>query len=138
MEKRYFETPIEVRYRDTDSMGHVIASVYYEYMMHAYLSFMHKLMDIPMEDKIPQIMGRSSCEYVKPARYGDLIMVRSSVTRFGTKSLDVEYLMESVGGVGHRIATGSSSHIMYDYKVRQPILISDAFKKSVLDFQTRL
>ncbi|CAB3773106.1 acyl-CoA thioesterase [Paraburkholderia humisilvae] len=137
MQKRYFETSIEVRYRDTDSLGHVAAPVYYEYMLQVYLAFMHDLLDIPSDEKIPQIMGKTSCVYVAPVRYGDIVLVRSSVTRFGAKSLDVEYLMDSEG-MDKRIATGSSSHVMFDYAANAPIQLSEDFKESVMRFQGSL
>ncbi|VWC62493.1 thioesterase superfamily protein [Burkholderia lata] len=37
MSKRHYETPIHVKYRDTDSMGHVSSPVYYDYLQHSYL-----------------------------------------------------------------------------------------------------
>jgi acyl-CoA thioester hydrolase len=138
MEKRYFKTAIDVRYRDTDSMGHVAAPVYYEYMLHAYLTFMHDLLDVPPAEKIPHIMGKTSCEYKLPARYGDVINIKSSVTRFGTKSFDVEYLMELDGRADKLIAVGQSSHVTFDYQSNMPIAIPDEFKQSVLRFQNCL
>jgi acyl-CoA thioester hydrolase len=138
MEKKHFETSIEVRYRDTDSLGHIAAPVYYEYMLHTYLAFMHEILGIPVGEKIPQIMGRTSCEYIMPARYGDTIKVRSSVTRFGTKSFDIEYLMEYADGTGKPIAKGSSSHVMFDYDAHAPVTLSDSFKDAVMRFQGSL
>ena len=47
MSKRHYETPIHVKYRDTDSMGHVSSPVYYDYLQHSYLCYMFDLLGLP-------------------------------------------------------------------------------------------
>ncbi|EAY70776.1 hypothetical protein BDAG_03583 [Burkholderia dolosa AU0158] len=104
-------------------------------MLHAYLAFMHDLLDIPAAEKIPHIIGKTSCEYRRPARYGDTINVKCRVTRFGTKSFDIEYLMELDENADKLIAVGQSSHVTFDYESGTPIPIPDTFKQAVIDFQ---
>lgn len=135
MEKKHFETSIEVKYRDTDSMGHVSSQVYYDYLQHAYLTFMHRLLEMPFSEKLPHIMVKTACEYVKPAQYGDTIKVCSSVTRFGSKSFELEHLMVRGDGDDAVVAKASSTHVMYDYSSNATIPVPEAFKNRVLEFQ---
>lgn len=60
MSNKAFETPVEIRYRDTDSMGHVSSPVYYDYMQSAYLEYMHDLLELPKSEKLPHIMVKTS------------------------------------------------------------------------------
>jgi len=141
MSKQYHETQIEVKYRDTDSAGHVSSPVYYDYLQHAYLKFMFSLLDASHSEKIPQIMVKTACEYVKPARFGDILTVRSAVTKFGTKSFEVEYLMSAEGDSRPEpelVARASSTHVMFDYETERTAPVTDDFKRRVLDFQGTL
>ncbi|WP_028224634.1 acyl-CoA thioesterase [Paraburkholderia ferrariae] len=135
MQKGYFETPIEVKYRDTDSAGHVSSAVYYDYLQHAYLTFMHRLLDLPLSEKLPHIMVKTACEYVQPAQYGDRITVRSSVTRFGSKSFDLEHLMVKADDAQSVVAKAFSTHVMFDYAENATMPVPDSFKRQVAKFQ---
>lgn len=135
MEKKYFETSIEVKYRDMDSAGHVSSPVYYDYLQHAYLTFMHDLLALPLSQKLPHIMVKTSCEYVKPAQYGDRIKVRSSVTRFGAKSFDLEHLMVHADEPDAVLAKAFSTHVMFDYSNNATVPVPDSFKERVIQFQ---
>jgi acyl-CoA thioester hydrolase len=138
MTKRSYETAVEVRYRDTDSLGHISSPVYYNYLQDAYLSFMFWLLEQPKDAKIPQIMVKTACEYMRPAKFGDTLDIECSVVRFGGKSFDVEYLMYKRDAEKTLVAKGYSTHVMYDYVRQQTMAVTDDFKKRVLDFQGAL
>lgn len=135
MKKQYFETPIEVKYRDVDAMGHVGSAVYYDYLQHAYLTFMHALLDLPLSSKLPHIMVKTACEYVRPARYGDRLKVCSSITRFGQKSFDIEHVMRLDTDDEPIVAKAYSTHVMFDYEHHASLPVPDAFKRQVERFQ---
>lgn len=135
MDTHHFETPIDVKYRDVDAMGHVGSAVYYDYLQHAYLTFMHALLDLPLSRKLPHIMVKTACEYVRPARYGDRLKVCSRVTRFGSKSFDIEHLMRLDEDGEPIVAKAYSTHVMFDYERNATLPVPDAFKTRVERFQ---
>lgn len=143
MTRKYFETRIDVKYRETDAMGHVSSPVYYDYLQHAYLTYMHDLLELPYSEKLPHIMVKTSCEYLKPAQYGDTITVRSSVTRFGSKSFELEYLMVRDGQADAEdsaddqavVARAVSTHVMFDYGSKTTVPVPEEFRTRVLSFQ---
>ncbi|KML47645.1 MULTISPECIES: acyl-CoA thioesterase [Burkholderia] len=143
MTRKYFETRIDVKYRETDAMGHVSSPVYYDYLQHAYLTYMHDLLELPYSEKLPHIMVKTSCEYLKPAQYGDTITVRSSVTRFGSKSFELEYLMvrdpqadtEDSADDHAVVARAVSTHVMFDYGSKSTVPVPEEFRTRVLSFQ---
>ncbi|WP_333681945.1 acyl-CoA thioesterase [Dyella sp.] len=138
MAKRYFETDIEVDYLDTDAMGHVSAPVYYAYMLRTYLKFMHELLQMPLPQKLPHIMIKTACEYLHPARYGDVIKVASSVTHLGSKSFALDYLMTLPRQSETVLAKASSTHVMFDYAANATTPMTDDFKQRVMSFQGAL
>ncbi|WP_133646413.1 acyl-CoA thioesterase [Paraburkholderia flava] len=136
MSKRHYETPIQVKYRDTDSMGHVSSPVYYDYLQHSYLSYMFDLLDLPRSEKLPHIMVKTQCEYLSPALFGDNLTVRSSVVKFGSKSFELEHVMERDDSTV--VARGASTHVMFDYATNRTAIVPEDFKEKVLTFQGSL
>lgn len=138
MTKKCYETNIAVKYRETDATGHVSSPVYYDYLQHAYLTYMHDLLSLPFSEKLPHIMVKTSCEYLKPAQYGDTITVHTSVTRFGSKSFELEHLMVRDGAAQDEdaiVARAYSTHVMYDYENHATKAVPEEFKHRVLSFQ---
>jgi acyl-CoA thioester hydrolase len=133
--KKSYRKQIDVAYRDIDTAGHVSSTVYYNYMQNAYVFVMHKLMSLPWDEKIPQIMVKTSCEYIAPAKFGDQLNIDLLITRFGTKSFEIEYVISRSGSSEQTIAKGASTHVMFDYKSGKTLPVSDEFKRLVTDFQ---
>lgn len=135
MTQRCFETNIEIRYRDTDSMGHVSSPVYYDYMQSSYLEYMHSILSIPKEKKLPHIMVRTACDYVSQAKYGERLVVCSRITKFGTKSFEMEHVMHVDDEKREIAARATSVHVMFDYEKQATYSVPDDFKHAVLSFQ---
>jgi acyl-CoA thioester hydrolase len=137
MDAQSYNVKVLVKYLDTDTFGHVSAPVYYEYMLHAYLEFMHLIMAIPKAEKLPNIMLKTACEYYHPVKYGDVIDICARVLKIGKKSFDVEYLMSIEEENGKRqVARGQSTHVMYDYERSCSIDIPDSFKRQIEMYQS--
>lgn len=130
-----FQTNIEIRYRDTDSMGHVSSPIYYDYMQTAYLEFMHHILELPKSKKLPHIMVKTSCEYISQAKYGDKLCVFSHITKFGTKSFEMEHMMHIDDANRELVAKATSVHVMYDYEKQGTYAVPEDFKNTILDFQ---
>jgi acyl-CoA thioester hydrolase len=138
MTRNSFQTKLSIRYRDTDSMGHVSSPVYYDYMQSAYLEYMHGILEIPKSKKLPHIMVKTACEYVAQAKYGDRLRVRSHITKFGTKSFEMEHVMELDDASEVVVARAMSLHVMYDYEKQATYAVPESFKDLVLTYQGAL
>ncbi len=139
MAKKYFILNLEVKYRDTDSMGHVSSPVYYEYIQHAYVKYMHTLLAIPFSEKLPQIMVKTSCEYIAPAVLCDRLRVTCSVTDFGNKSFGMQYdIYQENKDERKLIAKGTSKHVCFDYHFNKSVPVPEEMKTRVLNFQGAL
>ena len=132
---RAFTQQFGVSYRDQDPAGHVSATMYYVYMLNAYMAYAHELLDVPLTDGIPQIMLKTACEYVHPAKWGDTLEVSALITRLGTKSFDIAYRITIAGHPEQVIATGSSTHVAYDYTSERTVPLSLAFRERVRAYQ---
>ncbi|KZK92629.1 1,4-dihydroxy-2-naphthoyl-CoA hydrolase [Pseudovibrio sp. Ad5] len=135
MTQKAYETPIDIRYRDTDSMGHVSSPIYYDYMQSAYLEYMHDLLKLPKSEKLPHIMVKTSCDYVSQALYGDHLVVLSRVTKFGGKSFEMQHEMRLGDADGRVVANAASTHVMFDYEKQATYPVPDEFKTAVAALQ---
>lgn len=135
MTRRSFQTNIEIRYRDTDSMGHVSSPIYYDYLQTAYLEYMHHILELPKSKKLPHIMVKTSCEYISQAKYGDKLVVFSHIIKFGSKSFEMEHVMHIDDEERRVVAKAVSVHVMYDYEKQGTYLVPDDFKKAIQTFQ---
>ena len=135
MTQRAFETRIEGRYRDTDSMGHISSPIYYDYMQSAYLEYMHALLELPKSEKLPHIMVKTACEYISQAYYGDTVVVLSKVSKFGGKSFEIDHEIRLGSADGRVVAKLQSVHVMFDYEKQSTYPVPDDFRSRVAEFQ---
>ncbi len=135
MSSKPFKTQITIRYRDTDSMGHVSSPVYYDYLQTGYLEYMHELLRLPKTEKLPHIMVQTSCEYMSQARYGDTLTVLSRVSEIGVKSFEMEHIMQLEADNNRVVARAKSVHVMFDYAAQKTQVVPDSFKRDVAAFQ---
>jgi acyl-CoA thioester hydrolase len=80
-------------------------------------------------------MLKTSCEYVHPAKWGDTLEVHARITRLGTKSFDIEYLITLMGDEERVIAKGASTHVCYDYELERTVPLSADFRERVRAYQ---
>src|SRR5580658_10997233 len=82
---QFYDTTIRVRYGETDQMGVVYYGNYYTWFeigrveFCRQLGFEYKQMEI--EDDSFIVVVEASCRYKRPARFDDLLIVRTRVTQ---------------------------------------------------------
>ena len=115
--KDFAETTIRVRYAETDQMGVVYYGNYYTWFevgrveLCRQLGFEYRKMEI--EDDSFLVVAESRCRYKRPARFDDLLTIRTRViaaqrrtVRFGYEIIHQES--------GATIATGETVHVICD------------------------
>lgn len=127
---------LEVVFRDLDAMGHVNNAVYFTYLETARLRYLKELLELDALLGIPVIMAEARCSYMTPAVYGDKLVVGVGISRFGTKSFDMIYRVET--DRGRVVATAHTVQVMYDYSTNQTTAVPDWFKVRVLEKQGSL
>jgi acyl-CoA thioester hydrolase len=115
---RIVETPIRVRYAETDKMGVVYHAHYVvwfevgrtEYCRAAGLPY--RAME---EAGLLILVTGVECRYRRPARYDDALAVRASMTELGSRGLSFAY--EIVRGE-EVLADGSTRHVFANIEGR--------------------
>jgi acyl-CoA thioester hydrolase len=131
-----FYHPIEVRYGDLDPQAHLNNARYLTYMEQARIHYVKHLglwdggsfMDIGI------ILAKVEITFHAPILFGQPVRVGMRTTRLGTKSMEMEYILEDTK-TGQALATGSSVQVAYDYRGGQSIPIPDSWRQAIKDFE---
>jgi acyl-CoA thioester hydrolase len=99
-----------VRFRDCDAMGHVNNAVYSTYLEEARIGV--------LGDLIAFILARVEIDFRSELRAGEEVEVRTRCSRIGTKSFDLEHVIEADGRV---VAEAKSVLVSYDYDRGQSV-----------------
>ncbi len=120
---------IQIRFRDTDGMGHVNNAVFMSYCETARLEFYRKHHpNLRGPHDIPFILASTRIDYRRPLELDqDRIEVELTVPRIGTTSWDFAYDIRPPGG-GKAFAEAVTVMVAYDYKQATKIPISDEYR----------
>src|SRR5215510_2824187 len=111
----FHDATIRVRYAETDQMGVVYHSNYLIWFEIGRVEFMralgfeYKLME--SEDNCYIVVAEVSCRYLHPARYDELVRVRTRIAQAGNRVVKYFYelLRDSDGAL---LATGATTHVI--------------------------
>jgi len=129
--KDYAETTIRVRYAETDQMGVVYHGNYFTWFevgrveLCRQLGFEYKRMEI--EDDSIIVVAEASCRYKRPARFDDLLIVRTRLTQSQRRTLRFAYdIIDQQSN--QLIATGETTHVICDHEGR-PKSLPEKYRK---------
>jgi acyl-CoA thioester hydrolase len=116
VEQNAFSTPIDVRFRDLDAMGHVNNAVFFTYFEEGRLAF---FISASPKEKFPGfdfILAHISCDYLKPVTIDDRLALQIRVEKIGGKSFTFDYTVLDRNETDVIYATGKSVQVCYDYE----------------------
>ena len=111
----FSETLARVRYQETDQMGMVYYGNYFTYFEIGRVEYMrekgviYKQMETESDTFIP--VTEAHCRYLRPARYDDVLRIRTRVSESRRRSVRFTYeiLRQETGEL---LATGETTHII--------------------------
>ncbi len=119
--KDYAEAITRVRYAETDQMGVVYHGNYFTWFeigrveLCRQLGFEYKQMEI--EDDSFIVVAEAHCRYKQPARFDDVLSIRTRVTQSQRRTLRFGYEILNQAS-GELIATGETLHVICDRRGR--------------------
>jgi acyl-CoA thioester hydrolase len=131
------KTPIQIRFKDVDRLGHVNNANHITYFELARVNYFNELMGknakIDWEDE-SLILAKIEMEYKQPILPEDKIAAYTWVSRLGSKSFDMScsIVKEEKGGVETEVARGLAVIVCFNYKLNQTILIPETWKEKMM------
>jgi len=127
----YADTTIRVRYAETDQMGVVYYANYLVWFevgrveLCRQLGFEYKQME-SLDDTFI-VVAKASCRYKKPARYDDVLTIRTRVADSQRRTIRFGYEIFNQAS-GELIATGETLHVICDRQGR-PKSLPDKYQR---------
>jgi acyl-CoA thioester hydrolase len=121
---------VEVRFGDTDAMGHVNNAVYLTYIETARVAWWAEITGEPIIRDPGRseslILAEADVAFRAPIFFGDAVVVETRATRIGRSSVHVEHRLTAASdGQRPRLAATCSSVIVrYDYVHERPVPFS--------------
>ncbi|MFV0388301.1 MAG: acyl-CoA thioesterase [Pyrinomonadaceae bacterium] len=112
---------IRVRYAETDQMGIVHHSNYYVWFEFGRSEFCRtrgfSYQEMEAEDGLMMVVAETNCRYVAPAKYDELITVRTRISDLRSRGLTFEYEIFREAD-DKRLAFGTTKHVITDSNKR--------------------
>lgn len=119
----FFDLKVRVRYAETDQMGVVYHGNYAQYFEMGRVEWLRNLgLSYAFMEKEGVMLPVVSLtmNYKKPARYDDMLMVRTIFKK--QESVKIEFDYEIYNEVNELLTTGNSVLVFVDMKTGRPIL----------------
>ena len=124
-----YRHPIEIRYNDTDALGHVNNAVYFSYFEAARGGYYTEVVGHPFgtgpdAEKRTFVIAEAHITYRAPAFYGEPLFVAVRVGWVSRSAFCLEYLVEveaSPIGDARVVADGSTVQVFYDLARGRPM-----------------
>jgi acyl-CoA thioester hydrolase len=125
-----FRQPVQVRFRDLDSLKHVNNAVYLTYLEIARIEYWKALRFEPVRPSM--LLARVEIDYVKPVLLDDRVEVAVRVSEMGTKSFVMAFEILANDMVA---AKGSSVLVWFDHAANVSVVIPDSARAIIQEFE---
>jgi acyl-CoA thioester hydrolase len=129
-----FDTPIEVRFRDLDAMGHVNNAVMFTYFEEGRKHFFLTQMADLAAGGFNFILAHARCDFLKPVRLEDRLLLRMWVSEIGSKSFTLGYELTDGGDRGQVFSRGQSVQVCFDYRSGKTVPVSGPLREKLAPF----
>lgn len=127
--------PIEVRFRDTDMLGHVNNAVYLTYFESGRMAYWREFIGQAHGGRVPFILARAEIDFRAEARAGEQLTLGVRGGRLGVKSFDLDYLLVRDAD-GTELAAGRSVQVFYDYEAGSSVPLPDDLRARLEEFES--
>lgn len=134
---------VDVRFVDTDAMGHVNNAVYLTYCETARIRYWSDVTGEPMlpgHDGVESlILAEARIAYRAPVFHGEVVTVESRATHIGRSSFTLEHRLTAArpGDAARLAAVSDSVLVRYDYAASAPIPLDERFVAAMEAFEGR-
>ena len=124
---------VQVRFSDTDALGHVNNAVYLSYLESARVDYLCELLGAKKIEELGVIIARVEIDYKSPAFHHETLRVGCRVEEIGGSSIRMDYRVEDKE-TGRLVALAKSVLVAYDYAAARVVRVSDEWREKMEDF----
>ena len=132
MEEFQAEVDIQVRFADTDALGHVNNAIYLSWMELGRMAFTDAVLPEIDWTKTGFILAHVSIDYLEPVFLNDKVKVYMRTGKIGGKSVVLECLITKTDKNGERpTAKGNNIIVAFDYQKNTSVPIPEKWKQAM-------
>lgn len=125
--------PIQLRFADTDALGHVNNANYLSYCEMARVEYFNTVLGDVIDWKAQGIiLARTEMDYRLPLYLQHKPLVHVCCSRIGTKSFVMSYKIEQDGKI---FAEGNTVMVCYNFIDNHPIAMPELWKEKISAFE---
>jgi acyl-CoA thioester hydrolase len=137
-----YRHPIEIRFRDTDALGHVNNAVYLTYFEAARAGYYRAVTGNVFDSeegarRQSLIIARACVDFRAPAYFGQSLVVECGAAWVGRSSFALDYRITVAGEEQRLIADGQTVQVMFDYGAGRPIRIPSELLERLRTYEGR-
>lgn len=125
---------VQVRFRDTDAMGHVNNAVYLSYLELARMHYWSRLTGLRDYKKVDFILARAEIDYRSQGLVDEDLRVWIRVAEMRRSSFVFDYRVEARPS-GRLVAEARTVQACFDYAAQKVKRLSDDFRRAVSAFE---
>ena len=128
-----FSETLTVRYRDTDSQGHMFFANYQVFADEVAGNYLKSLgFDWSDPESLPTYVftANATCDYIHESHAGDEVRVSVAYERIGRSSATMGFSLTRVGDE-QSLAKGSFTQVFVDPQTRKPVPVPDAVRQAL-------
>jgi acyl-CoA thioester hydrolase len=122
-----YRTDIQVRFNDTDMLGHLNNTAYALYAEQARVEFFRSL----GMGRITLILAHISLDFRKQVTFGDKVHVITTVAKVGNSSVT---LLQNVFANSELSAEIKSVVVLFDYEAQKPKVVPSELRERLEDY----
>jgi acyl-CoA thioester hydrolase len=128
------KTPIQLRFKDIDKMGHVNNANHLTYIELARVKYFEDVVGVDgnWSDLQGLILAHVSIDYKRPIFLHDNVFVFTRCSKLGRKSLELSWvIINEKDGLEETLAQGIAVIVCYDYSTNQTIEVPDEQRRKI-------
>jgi acyl-CoA thioester hydrolase len=132
------KTPIQLRFKDADIMGHVNNANHLTYIELARLKYFEDVVgsDANWSQQQGIILAHVSIDYKNPLFLRDTVFVYTRCSKLGKKSIELSWaIVREQSSAEEIIAQGIAVLVCYDYSADKTVEVPDAQKQKIIAFE---
>jgi len=130
MEGYKLVSEVQVRFSDTDGLGHVNNANYLSFLEVSRIDYLRLVVGRVKIEEFGVIMARVEIDYKSPVLHTETLRVGCRVSEIGGSSIKMEYRIETKTGQ-RLVAEAKSVMVAFDYALNKPVRVSDEWREKM-------
>ena len=130
------KTPVEIRFADMDSFGHVNNASFLTYIEQARIKYFDDISGWHYDvSKEGVILAHASLDFIRPLDFKEKLSVLTMCTHIGTKSISIVHRI--IAGEKEEVATAESVVVSFDYSLMKSSPVPVKWREAIEKFEGR-